>query len=268
MTAHDPPADLRQLDLRFVRRGDSTVLDRRIFSWPYVIARTFALSADLPHQRTVILQTAGGAINGGDTLWQRLHVEAGAAAELLTQGAGAVHRARSGETTRETIELCIEDGAWLDYLPQPRILFPDAALVQRLDIDLAPTAVAFVADAFTLHDPQAASRLFRRHRSTITVRRDGEPVLIDRTDIAGDPRHFARHKCHGSLLILASRGPVILETWALALSAELQGVAGLYAAASLLPSGIGIGLRFAAAELRHLRAATDFARQFARRRLL
>ena len=268
MTAHEPLTDLRQLDLRFVRRGDSTVLDRRIFSWPYVIARTFALAEDLPHQRTVILQTAGGAIHGGDTLRQRLQLDAGAAAELLTQGAGAVHRAHPGETTRETIELAVADGAWLDYLPQPRILFPDAALVQRLDIDLAPSAIAFVADAFTLHDPLGAGRLFRSLQSSITVRRDGEPVFIDRADIAGMPRHFAHHSCHGSLLILAPRDPSTLEGWALELSAALQGEEGLYAAASLLPSGIGIGLRFAATELRHLRAATDLARQVVRRRLL
>ena len=268
MTAQAAHADLRHLDLRFARRGERSVLDRRIFSWPFVITRTFALDPAMPHQQSVILQTASSAMHGVDHLRQRLHLGTGAAAEILTQGAGAVHRANPGDTTRETIEIGLGPDCWLDYLPQPRILFPGAAICQTIDVEFAPSSIAFLADGFTLHDPEAAGRLFRRFESTTTLRRSGEPIVIDRYDIAGDARHFASYSAHGSLLILAPRPAELLQAWSLELSASLAATQGLYAAASVLPGAIGIGLRFAATQLRHFRAASLLARNLIRPRLL
>jgi len=104
--------------------------------------------------------------------------------------------------------------------------------------------------------------------ATVTVRRRGEPVLIDRADIAGDPRHFRHHSAFGTVLMLAPRPAEVLQAWALELSADLAGHDGLYAAASLLPSGIGIGVRFAATELRYLRMGAERAYTALRNRLL
>lgn len=268
MNALLPLAAQRQLDLSFARQGDRTVFDRRIFSWPFVLTRTFRLDATLPHLQTVILQTSSGAIHGDDRLRQRLHLGTGAAVHLTTQGATSVHRANPGLTTHESIHISLDDGAWLEYLPQPRILFPDAALRQSIDIDCAPGATVILADAFTLHDPSQQGRLFRRFESTTIVRQGGEPVLIDRFDIRGDPIHFARHRAFGTLLLLAPRPAEQLEAWSLELSADLAGSDGLYAAASVLPSGLGIGLRFAARELRHLRAGVDRTYAIMRQKLL
>jgi urease accessory protein len=244
------------------------VFDRRLFSWPYVLARTFAGDPALPHLQSVMLQSSGGPIHGSDRLLQRFHVGTNAAVHATTQGATAVHRADPGVTTSETIELSLAAGAWLEYLPQPRILFPDADMRTAIEIDMAPDATAFVADAFTVHDPEQRDRLFRRMTSTVAVRQGGELLLVDRADITGDPRHFARHRAFGSLLLLAPRPAETLQSWALDLSAELAGHPGLYAAASVLPSGIGIGARFAATELRHLRTGTDRAHALLRTKLL
>jgi len=268
VNAQLPLAATPQLDLSFARRGDRTVFDRRLFSWPFVLARTFRLDPAIPHLQSVMVQTSGGAIHDEDRLLQRLHLGPGAAVQLTTQGATAVHRARPGLATRESIAISVEPGSWLEYLPQPRILFPDAAMRQTIDIECDPAATAIIGDAFTLHDPEQRGRLFRRMESTLTVRRGGEPVLIDRFDIAGDPQHFTRHTAFGTLLLLAPRPAETLEAWALDLTATLAGHDGLYAAASLLPSGIGIGLRFAATQLRHLRSGTDLAYAMLRKTLL
>ncbi len=268
MNAQLPLAATRQLDLSFALRGGRTIFDRRLFSWPFVLARTFAHDARMPHLQSVIVQSSGGPIHGSDRLVQRVHVGAGAAVHLTTQGATAVHRAGPGCTTSETIELSAAPGAWLEYLPQPRILFPDAAMRSTIDLDMAPDATAFVADAFTLHDPEQRGGLFRRMVATVTVRRGGEPLLIDRADIAGDARHFRRHAAFGMLLMLAPRPAEVLEASALALSADLAAHEGLYAAASLLPSGIGIGVRLAATELRYLRIGAERAHALLRAKLV
>ena len=262
------PMATRQLDLGFVRHGARTAFDRRLFSWPFVLTRTFAFDPDRPELRSVIVQTSSGAMHGDDHLRQRLALGPGATVHLTTQGAAAVHRAHPGATTHESVELALADTAWLEYLPQPRILFPGAALQQSVEIDLAAGATLFYADAFTLHDPSGSGRLFREAGSELRLRRDGELLLYERFEIAGLPRHFSRHSAFGTLLVLAPRDADQLSAWSLELNARLAAIDGLYAAASLLPGAASIGLRLLAGELRQLRTGTDLAVAALRRWLL
>ncbi len=91
----------------------------------------------------------------------------------------------------------------MEYLPEPRILFPDAALDQTIEIDCAVGGVALVSDAFTIHDPEGRGRCFRRLTST-TILRWGEddPVMVDRMDISGLGRgRTARYAAFGSVLL-------------------------------------------------------------------
>lgn len=258
-----------QLDLSFARRGDRTVFDRRLFSWPFVLTRTFFLDAAPAHQLTAIVQTSGGAVLGKDRLVQRISVGRNAAVHLKTQGATAVHRAPPGLVTHEAVSLRVAEGGILQYLPEPRILFPDAALAQTIDLDCAPGGTAIVWDAFTVHDPAGAGRSFRSLESTMTLRRSGsEPAMIDRTLVAGlVPRQLRRHTAFGNLVVVTSLPAEALEPMALDLSAQLAGVPDLYAAASLLPGELGLGLRFAGRGLRSLRAGIELALASLRSRL-
>jgi urease accessory protein len=210
---------------------------------------------------TAILQNAAGAIHGIDRLDQRIAVRAGAAAHVVAQGATSVHRADPGSITRETVRLTIEEGAVLEYLPGPRILFPDAAMETTLDIDCSPHGTAIIADAFTVHDPAGAGRGFRSYESALVLRRgDAEPVMVDRLRLDHrEVRHFTRHRAYGTLVAVLPAGTGDHAELSLRLSARLTELPGLYAAASPLPFAAGIGIRLAAAELRTLRAAFDLA---------
>ena len=250
-----------QLDLSFARRGERTVFDRRLFNWPFVLTRTFFLDAAPAHQLTAIVQTSGGAVLGKDRLVQRICVGRDAAVHIKTQAATAVYRAPPGLVTHEAVSLRVAEGGMLQYLPEPRILFPDAALIQTIDLDCAPGGTAIVSDAFTVHDPTGAGRSFRLFESTMTLRRSGaDPAMIDRMQIAGlDPRQLRRHSAFGTLVAVTSLPASTLEPMALDLSAQLAGVPGLFAAASLLPADLGVGLRFAGTDLRSLRAGIELA---------
>lgn len=250
-----------QLDLSFVRRGDRTVLDRRLFAWPFVLTRTFLLDPVPAHMLTVIIQTSSSALHGEDRLIQRIHLGQGAAAHLTTQGASPVHRAHKGMTGREAVDIVVGPDAFLEYLPEPRILFPGAALEQTVDIDCAPSAALIVSDAFTVHDPERSGRGFRQLASIVTLRFDGgEPALTDCFDIAHLRRgRFARYAAFGSMFMVAPLPVEILERLALELSAALAAIPDLYGAASLLPGAIGIGVRLAADDLRAVRAGRDLA---------
>jgi urease accessory protein UreH len=162
-----------QLDLSFVRRGARTTLDRRGFRWPFVLTRTFALDPHPRHMLTVFVQSSAGALHGEDRLSQRLAVGENAAAHVTTPGASPVHRANPGVESRENVTLRAAAGACLEYLPEPRILYPDAALEQTVDIDCSEGGSVLTADAFTVHDPSGAGHSFRRFRSSTTLRCDG-----------------------------------------------------------------------------------------------
>lgn len=251
-----PPATL---DLSFARRGDRTVLDRRLFAWPFVLTRTFRLDPVPAHMVTVIIQTSSSALHGEDRLTQRIQLGQGAAAHLTTQGASPVHRAHPGMTAREHVEITLGPESFLEYLPEPRILFPGAALDQTIDVDCAPNATLILSDAFTIHDPGRSGQGFLQSTSTVTVRFEGgEPAVIDRFDIAHLGRgRSARYTAFGSLFMVAPLPLEILERLASDLSAELATMPDLYGAASLLPGNIGIGVRLAAGELRSVRAARE-----------
>jgi urease accessory protein len=249
-----------QLDLSFARRGDRTVFDRRLFTWPFVLTRTFFLDAAPAHLLTAIIQTSSSAMHGEDQLVQHFEIGPGAAVHLTTQGATAVHRADAGLTTREAVHLRVAPGAFLEYLPEPRILFPDAALNQTIDLDCAEGGVAIVSDAFTVHDPAGAGRSFRRLESTVTLRRSaGEPVMVDRLDISGFRGPTQPFTAFGSIFMAAPLPPETLERLALELSAALATIPNLYGAASLLPSASGVGVRLAGRDLRALRAGLELA---------
>ena len=243
------------LDLSFVRRGERTVIDRRLFAWPFVLTRSFHLDNDRPDPLSVIVQTGSGAVHGEDSLVQRLTLGPGTAVCLTGQGATSVHRADPDARAREVVSLHVGSGASLEYLPEPRILFPDAALDQSVEIDCATNASALIVDAFTMHDPAGEDRCFRELQSTFGLRRSSpEPVLIDRTRLCRPDRAvFRGHRAFGAAFIMLPRSHDLADLQRV-LAHALAPVSGLYAAASLLPGAAGIGVRLAALDLRTMRA--------------
>ena len=185
-----------QLDLSFRQHaGRGTYLDRRVFRWPFTLSRGFRLDAVPEGMLTLILQTASGAINGDDALVQRIRVGAGAAAHVTTQGATIVCRAFGGFAATDVVELDVADGGVLEYLPEPRILFPGSSLSQRLRLRVAASGVAMLSDGFVLHDPVGQGRSFHRYASEVVIERPGgDVVVLDRIDLDEMPR-FSRAAC-------------------------------------------------------------------------
>ena len=254
-----------QLDLAFARRGDRTVLERRLFRWPFVVTRTFALDRVPAHLLTTILQTSSGAVHGEDRLAQRFAIGPGAAAHCTTQGASPIHRAPPGLTTRDAVDIRVAPGGYFEYWPKARILFPDAALDQTVDVDCARGAAALVGDAFTVHDPEAQGRAFRHLCATLTLRCEGETLAIDRLDIRGLGRGpTAGFKAFGTAVFMLPGRRESHARLAEVLSGALAGDPALYAAASLLPHEAGLGVRLASPELRHVTAGLELVRTHVR----
>ncbi|WP_420132330.1 urease accessory protein UreD, partial [Rhodopseudomonas sp.] len=227
-------------DLSFVRRGGRTVIDRRLFAWPFVLTRGFYLDAERPDRLSLIVQTGSGALHGEDRLVQRLELGADTAVSLTNQGATSVHRADAAARATEVVSLQVTRGASLEYLPEPRILFPDAALSQQLDIDCAWDASALVVDAFTMHAPDGASHIFRELESVVRVcRSGGDPVLIDRSRLLRPSLVvFREARAFATAYLMPSSG-IELGHVQDQVTAALSEVSGVYGAASVMPEAAG-----------------------------
>ena len=253
----------KQLDLSFRQHpGRGTYLDRRVFRWPFTLSRGFRLDQVPSGMLTLILQTVSGAIQADDALLQRIHVGPGAAAHITTQGATMVYRAPAGMCATDVIELEVDDGGVIEYLPEPRILFPDSSLSQRLRLRVAQSGVAVLSEGFVLHDPAGQQRPFRRYTSELIIERSGGgTVLWDRVDLEAIPPRGGRrapYGAHGTLLVVAPLPPHA-ETLCSQMERHIGSTSKVYAAASRLPQEAGVGLRVMATDGRHLRAALTAA---------
>jgi urease accessory protein len=261
-----------QLDLSFLRQpGGPTYLDRRRFRWPYTISRGFHLDLIPAGMLTLIVQTVSGAIQGDDRLLQRLHVGPGAAAHVTTQGATAVYRASPNLSATDDVELSVGDDALLEYLPEPRILFPESSLSQQATLRVAASGVAILSDGFVLHDPAGAGRSFRHFASqTVIERPDGGVLAADRLELDGMPRRSgrrARYAAYGTMIVVACDRGDSFAGLCEAISVRVALVPHVYAGMSCLPHGSGVSLRVAATDGRHLRAGLEAGWHAARRHL-
>jgi urease accessory protein len=93
----------------------------------------------------VIVNTAGG-MAGGDSFGVSLSVGAGASLIVGTAAAEKIYRT-TGPAAEVAVTLDVGDGARLAWLPQETILFDQARLSRRIDVDLAETASLVMAEA-------------------------------------------------------------------------------------------------------------------------
>ncbi|MEQ9638776.1 MAG: urease accessory protein UreD [Alphaproteobacteria bacterium] len=172
---------MTQLDLAFAPAADGrTDLARRRLSYPWALTQPFYLDRVPAGMATVIPQSSAGGLFAGDRLVQAIEVCAGAAAHVTTQGATVVHAGNNGHHAESVWRLTVAAGGCLEVLGDPLVLFPDADLRQRIEIEAAGECV--YADGIGWH-PEAA---FRRYAATIEIRRAGKLLALDRVDIAAD----------------------------------------------------------------------------------
>lgn len=134
----------------------------------------------------IMVNTAGG-ITGGDHFEVSARAEEGATLTLTTQAAERAYRAQRGETGILNVDLNVDGGASLLWLPQELILFDRCALHRRLDIDVAPGGSLLMVEPMVFGRTARAETLSDiRFRDRIRIRRGGQPIYIDGMDLNGD----------------------------------------------------------------------------------
>jgi urease accessory protein len=104
----------------------------------------FPLGTGMDLPVAVTTATCGG-FAGGDRMAMSLRVGAQAAAMGTAQAADKVYRS-AGADTEITVNLTVEAGGWLEWLPQESILFNGARLKRRVEIALAHHAAILAGD--------------------------------------------------------------------------------------------------------------------------
>lgn len=87
----------------------------------------------------VVVVNTGGGIVGGDRHRLAVELRAGTRVQFTTAAAEKVYRSL-GPSSRIDIDLRLEEGAHLDWLPQETILFDRAILNRRIEVRMSPTS--------------------------------------------------------------------------------------------------------------------------------
>lgn len=152
---------------------------------------------------SVVLHTAGGVV-GGDRLSLNFHLQPNSQALITTAAAGKIYRS-NGLQARQTVEIQVDEGACLEWLPQETIIFNEAIYRQDLRVELAPSA-SWLGWEITRFGRSARGERFLQGewRSHTEIWRQGKPLWIDRQwlpageDVINSPHGLAGNSVVGS----------------------------------------------------------------------
>lgn len=163
------------------RRGAAKLLFPRVYDDPLLEA--------------TLINSAGG-LTGGDRLSFDFHVASGAGLRVTTPGAEKVWRALPDLPPAELrVAATAAPGAALEWLPQETILFDQAALRRRLEIDLQGDATLTLAETLVLGRQAMGERIAAlRFSDWLEIRRDGRPLLIETARLDGPLESLLNHR--------------------------------------------------------------------------
>ena len=205
-----------RLDLAFAADGDDrTYLQRQYASYPFHVCRVHYHDKDHPGLATLYVQSCSGGIYEDDRLDVTLSMAQGAEAHVSTQAATVVHSMPQGSAA-QYVRIDCDVGSYLEYLPDPQILFPGSRCRSKIAVRLSGDAVALVSDSFLTHDPAGRDGRFVAYFSEILIEdQAGKTLAVDRLKIDGGafanscPGISGRYATQGTLIIagldLASR---------------------------------------------------------------
>jgi urease accessory protein len=246
-------------DIEFARDcGGATYVRRQRVGYPFHLGRALRSPGDPAGMPTLYLQSCSGGIFEGDDL--RLRIEAGeGAAAHVTSGAFTIVHGMEEESAMQRLEIQAREGSFLEYLPDPAILFPRARLDSRVRVRVHPESSVILCDSVLLHDPKGGDGVFDWLRSETRFEDpSGKLLVCDRFRVDGSQlaRRLAgvagASTAQGTLFIVTGAKPA---TEIVAAMREALVLPGVYAGAALLPNRSGAWARILANDAAALKTA-------------
>ena len=243
--------------------GGETFIRRQFAAYPFHVCRPHSFAGDPPGMVTLYLQSLSGGIYEHERLSLSLAAEPGARVHVTSQASTIVQSMQGGQA-RLDASLEAREGALVEYMPDPLILFPDADLATTLTLRWHEDAKVILADAFLAHDPEGAGRVFSMLDSRLDIETpEGRLLARDRFVLSGEA-HKDRLSSEaggggalGTLVVIT--GPDGLAPMLAAVRGALEDQPGTYAGASVLPKDCGIRARLLSADGAALRRAMQAA---------
>jgi len=253
-----------RLDLTFAADAEGRgFLRRQYASYPFHVCRPQFQDPSLPGLATLYLQSCSGGLYEDDRLDVSIAMEDGAEAHVSTQAATVVHSMPRGHA-EQNVCIRLGEGSYLEYLPDPQILFPGSRCRSAIRVAVAADGIALVSDSFLQHDPADRNGTFSAYGSEIVVETaDGEVLAIDRLNVDGgafqakQPGVSGAFAAQGSLVVAGRSLPVA------GIADELRTISLDYAEAAIgasqLPKSAGMLVRVLAADGAALKRAMHLA---------
>ncbi|MBD1828008.1 urease accessory protein UreD [Microcoleus vaginatus GB1-A2] len=172
-----------RLNLAYANRSGTTQIIHNQMQAPLKVQRPFYPEGkEVCH--SVILHTAGGVV-GGDRLSLNFHLQANAKALITTAAAGKIYRS-SGQLAQQNIEIQVDSGANLEWIPQEAIVFDGAIFRQNLRVELAPQASILLWEITRFgRSAKGEKFLSGEWRSHTEIWQQNSPLWIDRQLLQG-----------------------------------------------------------------------------------
>lgn len=242
-----------RLELEFAADADGrSYLQRQYASYPFHVCRVHYHDKDHPGLATLYVQSCSGGIYEDDRLDLTLSTSERAEAHVSTQAATVVHSMPSGSACQRVRIEC-KTGSYLEYLPDPQVLFPASRCRSEIAVRLGGNGVALVSDSFLSHDPAGRDDMFAAYFSEIVIENEtGKALAIDRLKVDGlafrdsCPGISGRFKAQGTMIVAGLDCPmsgVAAELHKIRLERDVAAIG-----CSLLPNSAGMLVRVLAAD--------------------
>jgi urease accessory protein len=249
-----------RLELDFAADANGrTYLRRQYAGYPFHVCRTQFQDAALPGLATLYIQSSSGGVYEDDRLVLSISVGEGAQAHVTTQAATIVHGMPRGRAEQRVTLEC-QRASYVEYLPDPQILFPGSTFFSRLAVRIGGNATALVSDCFLQHDPEGKGGQFFDYLSEIVLEGPhGKPLAIDRLHVSGN---LLEQQIPGVMGVFVGQGTVVVAGNSDSSDAMLEALCKIDFAnreavigCTRLPNSAGILVRLLAADGAALRRA-------------
>ena len=229
-------------DLSFAVARGKTRLAHAFVTHPFHFTTPWYLDSAVPGMAVAYLQTPAGGLIQGDRAQMRFTFGPRSHVHLTTQAAEKIHSMTANCAVQHLV-FTLDSGAYVEYCPEPVILFPGARFAQSVTVSLAPEASFFFSEIF-LSRSAADGTPFEALATTLRVQETNANLLMhDRSfadtrihDLTGPGR---LGKCHvwGQALLV---GPVVPATWSQEIHELLSTESDLCCGTTLLPRSRGV----------------------------
>lgn len=205
-----------QLSLRVAcaadRHGNGQRLERSFVShqyatYPFRLSNNLSLAPSDSNRVYAYIMNAGPGLLAGDDLQVVVEVCDRASLYLTDQSATKVHsKPHAASPAQMTHTLTVGRQAYLEYVPEPIIFFPDAALKQKTQITLHPQGRLFLSEVVV---PGRLARgefyEFEQFDSHLQIKSpEGTLRFVDRLKLPGKSNPFRDHAFLSDYPILGS----------------------------------------------------------------